>query len=92
MFGSVVQWMMSSLGGIKITDTSVAFDHFIIAPRPVIGIEYGIRLPPLLISSYITSSYNSIRGTINCSWTLDATTGAFSMDIVVPFNTWVTAY
>ncbi|KAH3766065.1 glycoside hydrolase family 78 [Pelomyxa schiedti] len=75
MFGSVAQWVMSSLAGIHLLPSSVAFNPLVIAPRPSLGL------------SYVSASYTSIRGDIVCSWTLDEATLLFDMNVTIPHNT-----
>lgn len=56
MFGSVSEWFIKYLGGIRPADDAVGFDHVMISPAFV---------PDL---SWVKSRYESIRGTIVSEW------------------------
>lgn len=72
MFGSVVQWFYSALGGIKPDEAGM--QHFTIAPKPVGDV------------SYCKSSYNSLFGKIRSEWK-KTSSGNFEILIEVPINT-----
>jgi alpha-L-rhamnosidase len=72
MFGSVVQWFYSALGGIKPEEAGM--HRFMIAPKPVGTV------------SYCKSSYNSLFGKIRSEWK-KTSGGNFEILIEVPANT-----
>lgn len=72
MFGSVVQWFYSALGGIK--PETAGMQHFIIAPKPVGDV------------SYCKASYNSLFGKIRSEWK-KAANGDLDVLIEIPANT-----
>ncbi|MFD2871448.1 family 78 glycoside hydrolase catalytic domain [Mucilaginibacter ximonensis] len=72
MFGSVVQWFYSALGGIK--PEAAGMQHFTIAPKPVGDV------------SYCKASYNSLFGKIRSEWK-KATNGDLDVLIEIPANT-----
>jgi alpha-L-rhamnosidase len=74
MFGSVVAWLYSSVGGIKVDEANPGLQHFIIAPKPVADL------------TYCKSSYNSLYGKIRSEWKKNAN-GSLEVLIEVPQNT-----
>lgn len=74
MFGSVVAWLYSSIGGIKTDTGNPGLKHFIIAPKPV------ARL------TFCRSSYNSLYGKIRSEWKRNAD-GSIDVLIEIPPNT-----
>jgi len=62
MYGSVSQWFLQSLAGIRPGPDAVAFDTIFIAPRPL--------LDQISTSSWLKASYNSVRGPIYVTWNL----------------------
>ena len=75
-FGSVGQWMFSTVAGID-TD-GPGFKRIIIRPRP------GGDL------TYVKASYKSIHGTIATHWEL--TDGNLKLNVTIPANTIATVY
>ncbi|HWZ35830.1 MAG TPA: alpha-L-rhamnosidase C-terminal domain-containing protein, partial [Mucilaginibacter sp.] len=71
MFGSVVQWFYSTLGGIKPDEAGM--QHFTIAPKTVGDVNY------------CKSSYNSLFGKIRSEWK-KAANGTLEVLIEVPVN------
>ncbi len=74
MFGSVVEWLYSSIGGIKTDANNPGLKHFIIAPKPVGDL------------TYCKSSYNSLYGKIRSEWKINGK-GNLEVLIDVPANT-----
>jgi len=72
MFGSVDEWLMKHVAGIKPTQGAVGFDHVIIAPKP--------KLPEL---SWTTASYESMRGTVYIHWEIQEDTMELQVEIPV---------
>ena len=56
MFGSVVEWFYSNIGGIKADPKSAGMKHFIVEPKPAGDL------------SFCRSSYNSSFGKIRSEW------------------------
>lgn len=56
MFGSVVEWFYSAIGGIKVDPANAGMKHFLIEPKPMADL------------SYCKSSYNSLFGKIRSEW------------------------
>jgi alpha-L-rhamnosidase len=74
MFGSVVEWLYSSIGGIKAEAGNPGLKHFIIAPKPVADL------------TFCKSSYNSLYGKIRSEWKTNEK-GNLDILIEVPQNT-----
>ncbi|WP_214070960.1 family 78 glycoside hydrolase catalytic domain [Mucilaginibacter sp. dw_454] len=74
MFGSVVEWFYTALGGIKPDENGAGFKHFIIEPHIIKDL------------SYCKSSYNSLFGKIRSEWHLNKN-GNLEILIEVPQNT-----
>jgi alpha-L-rhamnosidase len=72
MFGSVVSWFYSALGGIQ--PGAAGMHHFSIAPKPVGDLQY------------CKTSYNSLFGKIRSEWKKTAS-GGLAVLIEVPANT-----
>jgi alpha-L-rhamnosidase len=77
MFGSVVEWLYSSIGGIKVEAGNPGLKHFIIAPKPMADL------------TFCKSSYNSLYGTIRSEWKTNEK-GNLEVLIEVPPNTTAT--
>lgn len=73
MFGHIQEWFQGDLLGIRQTDSSVGFEHVIIAPAPVGDLRAA--------SGY----YDSPRGRIGVAW--QKSDESFSLDVTVPGNT-----
>lgn len=74
MFGSVVEWFYSSIGGIKADPESAGMKHFIVEPKLAGDL------------SFCKSSYNSSFGKIRSEWER-TTDGKLRILIEVPENT-----
>jgi alpha-L-rhamnosidase len=74
MFGSVVEWFYTSIGGIKADAANAGLQHFTIAPKPVADL------------TYCKSAYNSLFGKIRSEWKKDSG-GNFEVLIEIPANT-----
>jgi len=70
MLGHLMEWFYAGLGGIYQTDSSIAYNDIIIAPKPVGNI------------SFVNCSYESVKGTIASSWKLEP--NVFTLDIEIP--------
>lgn len=73
MFGSISQWMLQSLGGIRPGPDAVGFDRILIAPKTPAGLDW------------VKSSYRSVRGKIVSNWKREGR--AVRCEIEVPVNT-----
>ncbi|MCC8407448.1 glycoside hydrolase family 78 protein [Mucilaginibacter sp. UR6-1] len=74
MFGSVVAWFYSAIGGIKPDPGSAGMKHFFIAPKPVGDLNY------------CKSAYTSLYGKIRSEWVREKN-GGLQIVIEVPANT-----
>ncbi|MES2426960.1 MAG: family 78 glycoside hydrolase catalytic domain [Bacteroidota bacterium] len=74
MFGSVVAWFYSAIGGIKPDAESLGMQHFIIAPKTVGDL------------TYCKSAYNSLYGKVRSEWE-KGTNGGLEILVEVPANT-----
>jgi hypothetical protein len=72
MLGHLMEWFYSGLGGIYQADNSVAYDHIIIAPKPVGNINR------------VKCSYISSKGLISSEWEIKEK--AFVIHFTVPVN------
>ncbi|MBE9585947.1 family 78 glycoside hydrolase catalytic domain [Mucilaginibacter sp. JRF] len=72
MFGSVVSWLYSALGGIK--PGKAGLQHFTISPQPVGNLKY------------CKTSYNSSYGRIRSEWK-KSKNGQLTILIEIPVNT-----
>jgi len=72
MLGHLMEWFYAGLGGIYQAENSVAYRDIVIAPKPVGDI------------SWVTCSYNSVRGVIASDWRIEK--GMFTLDVTVPGN------
>jgi alpha-L-rhamnosidase len=77
-FGSVGEWMYSTVLGIELDETSPGYKHFVIRPRPGGGLTSA------------KGSLDSIHGLIVSDWTLSGT--VFKLNVTVPVNTTATVY
>ncbi|NIA28435.1 MAG: family 78 glycoside hydrolase catalytic domain [Actinobacteria bacterium] len=73
MFGSVCQWFYQVLAGINPDSDQPGFQHIIIKPQPVAGLNF------------VDASYHSIRGYINSRWEMK--NGDFILHVSIPANT-----
>jgi len=73
MFGSVVTWFYSAVGGIKPDPARAGWKHFMIEPKPVADL------------TYCKSSYNSLFGKIRSEWKKNDK-GDLDVVIEVPAN------
>ena len=72
MFGSVSQWFMQWLGGIRPDQGSQGFDRVLITPKVPQGLDW------------VKSSYRSVRGTFVSNWKRDK--DSLHFEISVPPN------
>jgi alpha-L-rhamnosidase len=79
-FGAVGEWIWEVVGGINPDDSNPGFRNVIVKPQPGGGITNAF------------ASFDSIRGKIISSWTNDAATTNFSLDIMVPANVTASVY
>lgn len=73
MLGHLMEWFFSGLGGIRQTESSVAFEHILIDPQ-LVGDITSAR-----------TAYESAYGRIVCEWELKD--GCYTLHVVVPANT-----
>lgn len=73
MMGMLEGWLHGELAGLRQMPDSVAYEHVLIQPGLVEGVDAA------------SSSYDSARGTISSSWT--RTEGVLSLSVEVPGNT-----
>jgi len=73
MFGSVSQWMMNWLGGIRPAESAIGFNKIQIQPRTVTGLDW------------VKSNYQSISGKIVSNWSRQGEELRFEIEI--PVNT-----
>ena len=74
MFGSVIEWMYQSAGGIK--STGRGFREFRIKPQPADELNEA------------DCSYESVNGTIRSAW--ESLDDSFTLEAVIPVNTTAT--
>jgi alpha-L-rhamnosidase len=73
MFGSVSQWLLNVIGGIRPAADAVGFDQIILKPEIVGDLTWA------------KASYNSVRGKISSDWHLSG--NMFNLQVEVPVNT-----
>ncbi|TSJ38810.1 Bacterial alpha-L-rhamnosidase [Mucilaginibacter corticis] len=73
MFGSVITWFYSAIGGIRPDPANTGWKHFTIEPKPVADL------------TYCKSSYNSLFGKIRSEWKKDDK-GGLDVLVEVPAN------
>jgi alpha-L-rhamnosidase len=78
--GAVGEWIYRNVGGINPDTNAPGYQNTIIEPQPGGGITNAL------------ASFNSIHGPIVCSWTNDAVTTNFSVNITVPANVTASVY
>lgn len=69
MFGSVNEWLFSTVLGIRPADDAVGFDKAIIAPRIAGDLEWA------------RGTYESIRGPISVDWKIEGESFSLAVDI-----------
>lgn len=79
-YGAVSEWLFRYVLGIERDKNAVAYKHILLKP------EFGGSF------TRAGGSYNSVRGTIESSWTLDKDNGAFAYTATVPANTTATLF
>jgi alpha-L-rhamnosidase len=72
MLGHLMEWFYSGLGGIYQADNSVAYNHIIIAPKPVGSIKW------------VKCSYASSKGMISSEWGIKGR--SFTFNFTIPQN------
>jgi alpha-L-rhamnosidase len=77
-FGSVGEWMYSTVAGIELDEANPGYKHFIIRPRPGGGLTSA------------KGSLDSIHGLIVSDWKLAG--NIFTLNITVPVNTTAVVY
>ncbi len=83
-FGAVAEWMFATLAGI---DTAGAgFEHILIKPQPPSPGSNPDHTP----ISWVSATYDSIRGLIASRW--KRTAEDFQLDVTIPPNTRATVY
>ena len=70
MLGHLMAWFFNGLGGIGQSDSSVAYRHVTLAPKPVEGMEW------------VKCSFHTPNGMISTNWKADGST--FRMDFSIP--------
>ena len=77
-FGSVGEWMYSSIAGIELDEAKPAYKHLIIRPQPGGGL------------SLASAKLDTMFGTVVSNWQIAA--GQFTLDLTVPVNTTANVY
>lgn len=77
-FGSVGEWMYSTVGGIELDEAKPGYKHFVIRPRPGGGL------------SSAKAALDSIHGPIASEWKVAA--GKLTLTVTIPVNTSATVY
>jgi alpha-L-rhamnosidase len=77
-FGSVGEWMYSTVAGIELDETNPGYKHFVIRPRPGGGLTSA------------KGSLDSIHGLIGSDWKLAG--NVFTLNVTVPVNTTAVVY
>jgi alpha-L-rhamnosidase len=72
-FGSVGEWMMGWLLGLRPDEQAPGWKHFLVAPAPTAKVTSA------------RGSHDTIRGRIEVAWT--KTDGAFELEVLVPAGT-----
>lgn len=72
MLGHLMEWFYSGLGGIYQSESSIAYNDIIIAPKTVGNIDW------------VKCSYNSVNGVISSEWEIDDS--SFVLNIEIPEN------
>ena len=71
-FGSVVDWLFKYVAGINQSETSIGFNHIVIAPHPSQNLKWA------------KAEFCSVQGTISSHWWI--TDSIFNLDVVLPDN------
>jgi alpha-L-rhamnosidase len=69
MFGSVSQWMLQRLGGIRPAGDAYGFDKVIVEPMTPTGLDW------------VKSSYQSVRGKIVSNWIRSGSQLTFEVEV-----------
>ena len=77
-FGSVGEWMYSTVAGIELDEAHPGYKAFVVRPRPGGGLTSA------------KASLDSIHGSIVSDWKLAG--GTFTLNVTVPVNTTATVY
>ncbi len=77
-FGSVYQWMIENLGGIR--NSSAGYKDIVIAPN------FDSRLTSM------ETTYDSIRGPIEARWERERRSGRVRFRVTIPANTTATVF
>jgi hypothetical protein len=78
MLGHLMEWFYNGLGGIDQADSSIAFKHIVIDPRPSGNVDW------------VHASYDSPFGMISVDW--QKKDDFFSVILRIPANTIATVY
>jgi alpha-L-rhamnosidase len=79
-FGSVGEWMISGVLGIRPDEDQPGYRHFLLDP------QYGGTL------TYAKGHYDSVVGRIESSWSWNRESGVFGYNCTVPANTRATVF
>ena len=72
-FGSIGEWMMGWLVGMRPDEKAPGWKHFFVAPAPTEKVTHA------------RGAYDSIAGRVEAAWT--KSNGAFELEVLVPANT-----
>jgi hypothetical protein len=78
MLGQIIEWFYRDLAGIAPDPAAPGFKNIIIKPQPVGDL------------TWVTGSYDSVRGRIVSHWERDD--GDFTLDVTIPPNATATVY
>ncbi|MCK5851683.1 alpha-L-rhamnosidase, partial [bacterium] len=73
MFGSVCEWFIKTIAGIRPADDAIGFNKIIIKPELMGSLTWA------------KASYNSVRGRIFSKWEIE--NGIFNLTVEIPANT-----
>ena len=77
-FGAIGEWFYQSLAGLNPDPGRPGFKHIIVRPRPAPGLTSA------------SAAYQSMHGTLTCTWALAGDT--FELALSIPANTSATLY
>lgn len=80
LVGDLTIWLFEDLAGIKADEKMPGFKRIIMKPCPVGDL------------TAVNAKYDSIRGRIASSWTLDPKTGIFNWNVEIPVNSTAKLY
>eukprot|EP01060_Flectonema_neradi_P029730 TRINITY_DN4170_c1_g1_i4.p1 TRINITY_DN4170_c1_g1~~TRINITY_DN4170_c1_g1_i4.p1 ORF type:complete len:996 (+),score=181.21 TRINITY_DN4170_c1_g1_i4:76-2988(+) len=82
MFISSEQWFIQGLAGLVPQPSAKGFDKVMIQPRPPLSMAQAAPNK----KAFFDIRYSSVRGDFLISWTLDATSREFLLNITIPPN------